>query len=1154
MAGPSSWLLAALALVACGPVAIGVGVASLGGGGGGAAEPLTIEAVAETAPAARAGSCNLVALLRLKVSRPNAILTYSLNGRGFTSFTVPETGVVEPELRPGVPEERFVLLRAGSNTLVVKASVGGEEVSQTLTLDRAVDPVIADIEPVNVRGRSMTVSWSLPAGASPTFFWIYFDDALAADLDGLQGTAGNGGSPLRVPVSQLSPVVVGGRVRYSFELTQLANAANEFLQYHFIGVRANDGCESRIVAAHTRPRAQVVTWPANMAAITELAPVNGVVAQAPVGGLASSVDVVGMPPILVDRGADATNQTTGGQNTISEADGLPDLVLTDRDGKTFVGRNGFGIFDQPVAVDDVVTPSPPCGGLANGPAGQLIRSFSFDNDGDDRPDLFVLSGQRLTVYAGDPAAETNTSFPTPDELRFLNFKKYCTFSTGIASIQLSNVPSLPSGAQFLDAFHGDFDGDGFQDLVASVGQPQTSSVNGSVAGIYIWFASAGNGFTNWDWPSTPPLVVPVGSAYGDDGYFLVGDIDADGRDDLLTMRHESADSARYRAVLLRGRTVPPVQADIAVVDPRNQTARWDQLDLVDFDYDGVLDVVGLRTAPFAASSLVQFVGYRTDLATPPGPSASLSTPQIAFSMLSTHGTTFPAPPRQRGHFQLVDIEGDGIRDILVRSIRSATDYSASVVARYSGRRDPVTGRQDWFGFNTTVNAVQLPLASGDVPHVHFAANDLNYDGAPEFSVVHQRPAPPHALVTMQSEVSWKYSRYSEPPAASDFLPGGTMATGVAASIVDIATVVRAGDAVLGVDASLGVRVATANLDEGRGNGSFAEARWIPIQPALPSPVRAISLPDDVAAPAEIGVLCENGATVALRYDAAGDRFLPVFGSTIANPVHFATARFDTDQRTDAVVIDAANVMHLLTTVSSSENRNGPLSVRDSVALPAAVEMLLATQLVDESLAEVAVILAPSSGSSQRELRVYRVLRDTATGVAAFAAPQWVTQFQGRVVSLAAANLNGRYRNNIEKRKWLIAGMEDGRVMAARNGQPAPQFLPGIPQFSGPVDVLAADLNNDNLPDVAVQLRGSRQLSIFRNQPDQQQPFRFPNPDGYQFQGSGSFDGPAVITLPGSIKAMTASRLDNDVYNDLITLSSDGQRVHLVLTRGQQLLQ
>lgn len=344
---------------------------------------------------------------------------------------------------------------------------------------------------------------------------------------------------------------------------------------------------------------------------------------------------------------------------------------------------------------------------------------------------------------------------------------------------------------------------------------------------------------------------------------------------------------------------------------------------------------------------------------------------------------------------------------------------------------------------------------------------------------------------------------------------------------------------------------SATLDEGRGNGGYGQARWIPIQPPLPAEVRAFRLPDDSPSPREIVVLCVDGATASLAYDAAFDRFVPVFGAVVPNAIQLAAARFDTDQRTDAVVIDANNVLHLLTTVADAAGRNGPLSVRGTVTLPRAVEAFVATQIVDDPLADIAVVLAPVSGATARELQVHLVQRDVATGVARLVAPQWTAQFPGPVASLAVANFNGRFRNNLGRRKWILAGMADGRVLAARNGQPAPQTLAGVPQFAGPIEILTGDMNNDNLPDIVVHERGSRQLSIFRNQPDATQPFRFPNPGGYQFQGTGTFDGPAVVTLPETVKAMLWTRVDNDPCGDLLLLSADGQRVHVVLQRAQQ---
>ena len=266
----------------------------------------------------------------------------------------------------------------------------------------------------------------------------------------------------------------------------------------------------------------------------------------------------------------------------------------------------------------------------------------------------------------------------------------------------------------------------------------------------------------------------------------------------------------------------------------------------------------------------------------------------------------------------------------------------------------------------------------------------------------------------------------------------------------------------------------------------------------------------------------------------------------------AATRFDTDRRLDAVVVDGNHVMHLIASVDANGVHAGPLGVRATQQLPRAAELVVATNVANDLFGEVVVVLAPEAGQTTRATSVWRVLRANETGVPSFATPVFVTSFPTRVVSLVASNLSGRYRNNLDRRKWLIAGTDDGRVLAARSNQSVAEPLSGVPDApGGEVQLLVADFTNDNIPDLVGNVRGSRQLFLFRNQPDVSAPWRFPLPGSYQFQGTGLFDSPVVISLPEAVGDLAAARVDNDVLQDILALSADGQRVHVVLTRGSQ---
>lgn len=1129
-------------VAACGPTAIGV---ALGSGSSKGTAPLAIESTEVTADVGTR-PCSLLAKLELRVNRRNATLTYSLDNGPFVPFVDPRTGIATGELSPFLTEARYVLVRAGVNTVVIRASVGDEVVTKTVTITRLVDPQIVDLEPIDVRGQAMQLTWTLPTG-DETFFWIHYDDAPASGIDGLVGTAGNGASPVRVPVDQLQRTVEGARTRYTYLVNSLATAANGLLQHHYFAVRANDGCESRIVAAHTRPAEVVPSWPGVLREQRDLVtPASATTpnenALAPVGGVASSSTVVGMPPLLMDRGADTTNLTLGG---ISVADGLDDMVLTDRAGTTFVARNNSGVLESPIAVDDVTGPSPPCG-LANGPAGAILRSFQFENDDDQRSDLFVLSAQRLTPYASDDATEGLTSRPTlGSSEQYLNFKKICSGILG-----LGNVPGLPANHQFLDAFHGDFDGDGTQDLVVSTGLPPTSAQPGATSFLCVFYGNSdpANGFTLWDWPTRPPQVLAVNTAFGDDGYFVVGDVDRDGRDDLVTLRHLGADEARYHVLLMRGRTTTPVTLQSGIIDPRTENARWDQTALADIDHDGVLDVLGLHTKPLGGAWIVELLGYRTNLA---GGTIVTAPPFVQYDLVRTH-LTLTTGQRQRGHLQVTDIDGDGTADILVRSIIGASEYTTSKITLLTGQRDLTTGRQNWQAFDPSPTSIDLQLAGNEIPHVHFAMSDLDFDGVQDLCAIHERSQPPHAAVVMHSNTTWQYERFTTAPGSEAYAFGGTVATGGGATTVRAANVLRHGDLVLAVDAVAGVKVLPAATDQGRVNGAFRAARQVPLLTPLPAPVLQFRVPEEPGTDGGLVVLCSNGQVGSLTYDANADAYAWLAGPIVPGATTLAAARFDTDRRLDAVVVDGNNVMHLLASVDANGVHAGPLGVRATQQLPRAAEFVVATNVANDLFGEVVVVLAPEAGQTTRVTNVWRVLRTDETGVPRFAAPVFVTSFPARVVSLVASNLTGRYRNNLDRRKWLIAGTNDGRVLAARSNQAVAEPLSGVPDApGGEVQLLVADFTNDNIPDLVGNVRGSRQLFLFRNQPDASQPWRFPLPGSYQFQGTGLFDSPVVISLPEAVGDLAAARVDNDVLQDVLALSADGQRVHVVLTRGSQ---
>ena len=152
----TSLAVVAIASTSCGPAIIG---ATVSGGGGTTSTTAPLELSRAEIGSSSIGSCGLIREVFLRVNRPNITLTYSLNDSPSQPFTDPATGLAEPAIPANVDTPRRVLFRAGSNTLVVSARSGANEVaSQTLTVNIVADPIAIDLEPPSVRGQDYSSS------------------------------------------------------------------------------------------------------------------------------------------------------------------------------------------------------------------------------------------------------------------------------------------------------------------------------------------------------------------------------------------------------------------------------------------------------------------------------------------------------------------------------------------------------------------------------------------------------------------------------------------------------------------------------------------------------------------------------------------------------------------------------------------------------------------------------------------------------------------------------------------------------------------------------------------------------------------------------------------------------------------------------------
>lgn len=329
----------------------------------------------------------------------------------------------------------------------------------------------------------------------------------------------------------------------------------------------------------------------------------------------------------------------------------------------------------------------------------------------------------------------------------------------------------------------------------------------------------------------------------------------------------------------------------------------------------------------------------------------------------------------------------------------------------------------------------------------------------------------------------------------------------------------------------------------------------PLQAPLPADVVQVVVPAVPGVQNDPIVLLADGTIGTLLYDSVAGSYAFRAETTAVGATAIHVGSFDADRRADLIAVDGSATLRLFATVDATGAHGGDLAERGTLTLPRAPELVLVDNTVLDRFSEVVVVLSPAPGSDARVVQTYPVSRANGTGAASFVGgASSATTFPTRLVSLAAGNFTGRHRNNLDRRKWLVGGTADGRVLTARNGEAqAIELPPGLGAIgSGAIEVVVADFSNDYLPDIVAYERGSKTIAVFRCKPDASEAWRFPNPGAYEFQGAGEFDSPAVVTIPEPLSALTAARVDNDPYHDLLLLSADGERVHVVLTRGSQI--
>lgn len=210
------------------------------------------------------------------------------------------------------------------------------------------------------------------------------------------------------------------------------------------------------------------------------------------------------------------------------SDGLDDIVVLNTgsagtDQLTILLNNGVGSFQSSVPVNFVV-----------GKGANALTIADFNDDG--VPDVAVLNSTAIAPATFSISVLMNKTIPGPNNK---------PIGTGFFTVQQGTVLTCPPNIQLIpvtctprDIKSGDFDGDGFIDLVVAVGTAAVGT-NSTIAGFVSAFAGRGDG--TFDFGTN--VLVGLGPRE-----MAIGDFNGDGSPDVVVTEYISATTRILRSV------------------------------------------------------------------------------------------------------------------------------------------------------------------------------------------------------------------------------------------------------------------------------------------------------------------------------------------------------------------------------------------------------------------------------------------------------------------------------------------------------------------------------------------------------------------------------------------------------------------------------